>query len=64
MALNFPASPTLNQTHSVGERTWRWNGVGWALLNSNAVVPGTVLSVDYGLITTAFDTTYDYGDLS
>lgn len=39
MALNFPASPTLNQTHSVGERTWRWNGVGWQYVSDPIVNP-------------------------
>lgn len=64
MPLNFPSSPALNATHSVGDRTWKWNGTGWQLLNSNAVVAGAVLSVDYGLITTASDADYDYGALA
>jgi len=29
MALNFPVSPTLNQTHTVGSKTWKWNGYAW-----------------------------------
>jgi hypothetical protein len=28
-AVNFPDSPTLNQTFSVGERTWKWTGTTW-----------------------------------
>jgi len=31
MALNFPISPTLNQTHTVGTKTWKWNGYAWDL---------------------------------
>jgi hypothetical protein len=31
MALNFPISPTLNQTHTVGAKTWIWNGYAWDL---------------------------------
>jgi hypothetical protein len=29
--LNFPSSPTLNQEYIYDNRTWVWNGVGWAL---------------------------------
>jgi hypothetical protein len=29
MTLNFPNSPTLDQTYSYGERTWVWNGSYW-----------------------------------
>jgi hypothetical protein len=33
MSLNFPNSPTLNQTYSYGERTWKWNGTYWETAN-------------------------------
>lgn len=52
MPLNFPSSPTLNQTHSVGDRTWKYNGVGWQLLSpelaDSGVAAGTYtkLTVD------------------
>jgi hypothetical protein len=29
MALNFPTSPSLNQTYTVGTKTWKWNGYAW-----------------------------------
>lgn len=29
--MNFPSSPTLNQTYSLGSKTWKWNGVAWDL---------------------------------
>lgn len=29
MPLNFPSSPGFNQTHSIGDRVWRWNGTAW-----------------------------------
>ena len=29
MAVNFPNSPSLNQTYSQGAITWRWNGYAW-----------------------------------
>lgn len=31
MALSFPSSPTLNQTYTVGTKTWIWNGYAWDL---------------------------------
>ena len=39
MALGFPLSPTLNQTYTVGTRTWRWNGKGWELVNVGPTGP-------------------------
>ena len=29
MAINFPASPSLNDSFVVGNTTWRWNGTSW-----------------------------------
>lgn len=29
MAVNFPSSPSVNDTHSVGNVTWTWNGSSW-----------------------------------
>ena len=29
MAINFPDSPSLNDTHTVGDITWTWNGSSW-----------------------------------
>ena len=31
MALNFPNSPATGQSYSQGDRTWIYNGYGWAL---------------------------------
>jgi len=30
--MNFPSSPTLNQTYTFGGKTWKWNGKGWELV--------------------------------
>lgn len=30
-SLNFPALPSLNQVHTVGDKSWVWNGVAWAV---------------------------------
>jgi hypothetical protein len=34
MPINFPNSPSANQTYTFGGRTWRWNGVGWQVFNA------------------------------
>lgn len=40
--MNFPTSPALNDTYSLGSKTWKWNGVAWDLqstgLTSSMVV--------------------------
>ena len=43
MALSFPASPTVNQTYTLGSKTWIWNGTTWkALVISAATTVNTV----------------------
>lgn len=41
MALDFPASPTLNQTYAFGTRVWKWNGEGWELVPQAYPLAGT-----------------------
>jgi hypothetical protein len=38
-AIDFPNSPTLNQTFTSGVQTWRWDGVSWNLVISTVVGP-------------------------
>jgi len=38
MAINFPNSPALNDTHVVGDTTWTWNGTSW----TSAATPYTL----------------------
>jgi len=35
--LNFPTSPSLNDTYSFNGKTWVWNGQGWQLQNQGAI---------------------------
>lgn len=37
--IDFPSSPTLNQTYTFNGRSWKWNGEGWEALPSAAGVP-------------------------
>ena len=31
MPLSFPGSPSVNDTYTVGQRTWTWDGSIWSL---------------------------------
>lgn len=44
MALDFPSSPTVNDTLTDSGRTWRWDGEKWALLTTavTTTYPGDV----------------------
>jgi hypothetical protein len=33
-ALNFPSSPSVNDTYTANGRTWRWNGTSWVTVAS------------------------------
>lgn len=34
-AINFPDSPTVGQTFTVGVRTWQWTGSTWDIVQLN-----------------------------
>jgi hypothetical protein len=38
-AIDFPNSPTLNQTYTNGIQTYSWNGTAWRLVRTSAVGP-------------------------
>lgn len=50
MAINFPATPSTNQTYTFNGRTWTWNGVGWQATGSigPTTYPGTGIAVSTG----------------
>ena len=35
MAINFPSSPSVNDTHTHSGKEWTWNGTSW-VLSTNA----------------------------
>lgn len=37
--LNFPTSPSVNQTYTIGEVTWIWTGSAWIKLTSSPQTP-------------------------
>lgn len=34
MPLDFPSSPSVNDTYTLSGKTWKWNGEGWALVTN------------------------------
>jgi hypothetical protein len=34
-AIDFPATPSVNDTHTVGNRIWKWNGTTWDVVRSS-----------------------------
>lgn len=61
MAINFPDSPTLNQTFTVGTKTWQYNGTAWILLSGAGIPDGGVLDGGTPGSTTQYYT-YDGGN--
>ena len=37
MALNFPSNPNLNDTYSLGNKTWVWNGTYWEFQSTGSI---------------------------
>jgi hypothetical protein len=37
-ALNFPASPSVNDTYTANGSTWKWDGTSWNVVPDNALL--------------------------
>jgi len=46
--MNFPDSPTLFQSYSIGNRSWRYDGEKWVLIYSSVNIDGGLASSTYG----------------
>lgn len=55
MAINFPDSPSLNQTYSAAGRSWRYDGEKWTLVLASVNIEGGNASSVYGGGTAAID---------
>ena len=40
VTINFPTSPSLDQTYTFGSRTWSWNGRSWIQVTTTTGAPG------------------------
>jgi len=47
MPINFPNSPSLNQTYTLGTRTWKFNGNSWDLQPLTAGFTGSQGNIGY-----------------
>lgn len=45
--MNFPTSPALNDTYSLGSKTWKWNGVAWDLQSTGLTSAMVVSALGY-----------------
>ncbi len=60
MPITFPSTPTLNQQHITGGKTWIWNGTNWAASVPAGNISPNVLSISSNVVPAA-TTTYDLG---
>ena len=59
MPLNFPNSPTANQSYTLGSKTWIYNGYGWKLQQvqiANSEISSFTTTADG--VTSKFDLTF------
>ena len=61
MAINFPATPTLNQTYTYNGRTWTYNTVGWQATGSTGLTVYTKTNFTATAAQTTFSVTYTVG---
>jgi hypothetical protein len=56
-AIDFPNSPSVNDTHTVGNRVWKWNGTVWEVVRGQTT-PATTSSSVSSNITLAANNKY------
>ena len=61
MAINFPATPTLNQTYTYNGRTWTYNGVGWQATGASGLSVYTKTDFTATAAQTTFTVAYTVG---
>lgn len=62
MAINFPASPSLDQEFTSGDITWKYNGVAWEILSNDEPTFTAITTTD--LTVTGTVTGINLNDLS
>lgn len=45
MTINFPSSPSIDDTYTFAGKTWKWNGSGWVIVG--ATIPATTSANDF-----------------
>ena len=67
MALAFPSTPTVGDTHTTGALSWRWDGVKWVSDDTlPSAPPPDAFEVDGGVAATDYIGTLqiDFGGAS
>ena len=45
MAIDFPNTPTLNQTYTVGNKTWQYDGEKWVVVANSTILRDTLIKL-------------------
>lgn len=53
-ALDFPNSPATNDTFAASGKTWRYTGVGWALIGVSTAISLNSYNLDGGKASTNY----------
>ena len=54
MPLDFPNSPSNNDTHNAGGKNWLYNGSAWGLVGVSTALPVVSSNVDGGTASTNY----------
>lgn len=46
MPINFPNSPSLNESYTQGSTTWKWNGIAWEVAPTNNITFNRVVATE------------------
>jgi hypothetical protein len=61
MAMDFPISPSLNQTYTFSSKTWKWDGSVWKQQIQDAVSLGIGGPVTFNATTISTNQTFTNG---
>jgi hypothetical protein len=53
-AIDFPNSPSTNDTFTTAGKTWLYNGVSWTLVGVSTAGPGNSYNLDGGKATSNY----------
>ena len=45
MAIDFPNSPTLNQSYVIGNKRWQYDGEKWVVVDNSTELRDTLIKV-------------------